>query len=372
MENIIYSSKRTKCDVCNSSDGKAQILKYFDFDLSGNDYFKCFACGELRTPKGETKRKIQAPAVQHRAAKAPALNQWQRTELLKNLYKESTENRTRNNFASHIIDLLSYEFDGIYSYELADRFLQYFGIGSDRNGNTIFWHRNYSGILTHSKAVSYSTNGKRLKKTDSKLVLVDKSGKRSYCDALNGYATNVSDLPKFEFTSKSKGYDTEHFFGEHFINPEYLHTDLINFKGIKRDITTPIICVESEKTMALCNLLCFDSGIFIATGGSENITPAKVSVLENRNVYICFDNDASGSKGAAKLQRLLPNAKIIEPQLLGIDFAKGDLYDVLQNSKQLYLAKKIFYHSGSFNYNINLDFDYCDCTAPANELKRFA
>jgi len=356
MEKLIYSSKRTTCPDCGSSRGFAPFIGY---ERSGY----CHSCTVTLYPNGKQKANT-GELKQHKAAqdKAPALNQYQRSLLLKRLFNESMANRLNNNFAKFMIEVLG--------EDLANRSLFYYGIGSDNDNNTVFWFRDYDGELTHCKIVSYGTDGKRLKGDKSNIRFIDYStGEIKHLDALNGYSLSSGEYPKYEFLSGSKGYDTTHFYGEWLLNPNFKHLNLIQGGSYYCDLTAPIIAVESEKTAFLCGLL-YPKLLFIATGGANGLTAPKVQHLLNRNnIFIAFDNDLSGIESMAKVQQLIPNAIALNPAILGITEQKGDLFDYLvQDKKRLNTALEIYNDATSFNFHIDLA---CDVTAPASvQLKK--
>lgn len=72
-------------------------------------------------------------------------------------------------------------------------------------------------------------------------------------------------------------------------------------------------------------------GIFAVstTGGSGTFDPSWAELLEDRSVYICYDNDAAGISGTIKLLKIFPHARVILiPQAPGMkdvtDFLKED------------------------------------------------
>ena len=363
MQDVIFSSKRIRCSHCGSKDGFAPLVKYYDVPITGYCSGKCFSCGTFTAPNGKSSIQTieHAPKVQ---ATAPALNQYERSQLLKRLFNESMANRLNNNFARFMISLLG--------ENLASRSLYYYGIGSDVNNNTVFWHRNCSGELTHAKIISYGTDCKRLKGDFSNITFIDYgTGEIKYLDALNGYAISSGEYLKYEFLSGSKGYDTAHFYGEHLLNPNYKHINFISGGGYELDATAPIVLVESEKTAYLCNLL-YPKMLFVACGGSNGITEQKASILQGCTVFIAFDNDASGIESMAKVQHLVPSAIALNPALLGITDAKADLFDYLiSDGKLLDISRQIYNHRESFNFNIHLQCDV-QATAPASVQKAVA
>lgn len=366
MENIIFSTRRTRCKLCDSSDGASELLKYYDYDLSGGDYFKCFSCGAFISPasKGEPKRTVQAPAKVQQI-KAPALNQYERLILLRRLFIESMANRLNNNFAKFMIELLG--------EDLANRSLYYYGIGSDNDNNTVFWFRNYDGEITHAKIISYDkASCKRLKGDKSNIRFINyQSGEIKHLDCFDGYCTRSGDVPKYENFKASNGYESKQMYNSHLLNPNFKHLNLIQGGSYNCDVTAPIILVESEKTAFLSGLL-YPKLLFIACGGANGLTAPKLRHLLNRTIFVAFDNDKSGIESMVKVQQLVPTAIQLNPAILGITEPKADLFDYLiTDRRRLDTALKIYNHRESFNYNINLQCDV-SVTAPASSKKAVA
>lgn len=364
MNNIIFSSKRIRCLHCGSSDGFAPIESINGIRITGIESGKCFSCGVFVKPNGEYSLNVikQAPKVQDNE---PKHNEFERKQLLKDLYSESMANRMNNPFAQFMANLLGENF--------ASRSLSYYNIGSDKNSNTVFWFRDYFGELTHAKIISYDANTcKRLKGEHSKIKWFNKyTGEIKHLDCLDGYAISSGEYPKFESFSKKNGYTSKKIYGEYLLNPNYKHLNLINGGAYRLDGTAPIILVESEKTAFLCGLL-YPKLIFIACGGANGVTPDKVVNLLNRTVFISFDNDKSGIESVAKVQQLIPNAIALNPAILGITEQKGDLFDFLiSDGKRLDISLQIYNHRESFNFNINLKCDV-QATAPASVQKAVA
>jgi hypothetical protein len=352
MNDYIFSSRRIRCLKCGSSDGFAPIESINGIRITGIESGKCFACGVFVKPNGEYTQNtiIQAPKVQ---ATAPALNQQQ----LKDLYSESMANTMNNPFAQFMENLLG--------ENLAYRSLSYSNIGTDKNGDVAFWCKDYNGEITHCKIISYDANTcKRLKGEHSKIKWCDKfTGKITYLDCLDGYATSSGEYPKYESFSKKNGYTSKKMYGEWLLNPNYKHLNLINCGcSFRLDATAPVVLVESEKTAFLCNLL-YPRKIFIATGGANGVTSDKVVNLLNRTVFVAFDNDSKGIESMAKVQQLIPNAIALNPAELGITEQKGDLFDYLVSDGNR-IKQAIHFYNSSMNFNYHIDLN-CDVTAPA-------
>jgi len=85
--------------------------------------------------------------------------------------------------------------------------------------------------------------------------------------------------------------------------------DLTNFPNAK------IILVESEKTAALLRYKFkkyLNEIIFIATSGSNGLTPDKSIPLKNRQVFICYDADEAGRECSIYTKSKLPMGTILD------------------------------------------------------------
>lgn len=105
------------------------------------------------------------------------------------------------------------------------------------------------------------------------------------------------------------------------------------------DWTKPIIICEGEM-----DCLALDSiGMFTlsSTGGSGTFKDEWINLLKKGEIFICYDNDDAGYKGAAKIISKLPNAHwVILPDSVGdhgdvTDFLKGggDFYDLMRDAE---------------------------------------
>ena len=107
---------------------------------------------------------------------------------------------------------------------------------------------------------------------------------------------------------------------------------------IKTEPITPrVVITEGE----LDTLVCWSLNIpaVSSTGGAMSFQEEWVELLKNYEVYICFDNDEAGYKGAIKVLEYLPEAKVvIVPHDLGTkdisDFVGkgGDFHALLNNA----------------------------------------
>ena len=78
-----------------------------------------------------------------------------------------------------------------------------------------------------------------------------------------------------------------------------------------------------------------------STGGAQSFQPDFVDLIENRKVYICYDNDDAGAVGVVKTLELIPDAYVVfVPEVIGVkdisDFCArgGDFHALMQTAKQ--------------------------------------
>ena len=73
--------------------------------------------------------------------------------------------------------------------------------------------------------------------------------------------------------------------------------------------TRVVVITEGE----LDTLVCWSLGIpaVSSTGGAQSFQEEWVDLLKGYAVYVCFDNDEAGYKGAVKVLSYLPDAKVI-------------------------------------------------------------
>ena len=71
----------------------------------------------------------------------------------------------------------------------------------------------------------------------------------------------------------------------------------------------PVVITEGE----LDTLVCWSLGIpaVSSTGGAQSFQEEWVTILSRYEVFVCFDNDEAGHKGAVKVLSYLPDAKVI-------------------------------------------------------------
>lgn len=104
---------------------------------------------------------------------------------------------------------------------------------------------------------------------------------------------------------------------------------------------TPVIITEGE----LDTLVCWSAGIpaVSSTAGASSFQEEWVELLSRYDVYVCFDNDEAGHKGAIKVLDYLPEAKVIfvPNNISGVkdisDYVShgGDLHGLMQTAVRL-------------------------------------
>lgn len=106
------------------------------------------------------------------------------------------------------------------------------------------------------------------------------------------------------------------------------------------EIKHNVIITEGE----LDTLVCWSKGIpaVSSTGGAQSFQEEWVQLLKGYEVYICFDNDEAGHKGAIKVLDYLPEAKVmfVPSNIPGVkdisDYCAhgGDLHKLMSTARQ--------------------------------------
>lgn len=110
----------------------------------------------------------------------------------------------------------------------------------------------------------------------------------------------------YEKGGKITLYGADKFVAHYTLLPQYTPNEVL-----------PVVLTEGE----LDTLVCWSQGIpaMSSTGGAMSFQDEWVETLKDREVFICFDNDEAGYKGAIKVLGYLPNAKVvIVPHQLGV------------------------------------------------------
>lgn len=199
--------------------------------------------------------------------------------------------------------------------------LQQLNIGSDYQNNTVYLFKDAKNQITHSKIIHYDKNtGKRLKGNESPIKPFGEPADCFYGFYENNY---------IHIFSKSNGFDTHTLFNEHLLSPKSSIFSIIENRKYDYSIDTSIILVESEKSAVIASFF-FPKYIWIGIGGANRISNEKIAQLENRNVFIFFDNDDGGRNGAENITNKLKHTKIFDPRLFYSNLQKSyDISDLL-------------------------------------------
>lgn len=160
--------------------------------------------------------------------------------------KGSLRGYQNNHFATYLISL--------FGEELTSQLISQYFIGSSKHwaGSTVFWQIDYQGKVRTGKIMLYSpATGKRTKEPYNHLTWAHK--------ALNLHEFNLKQC----------------FFGEHLL------------KGNSK----PVAIVESEKTAIIASIY-LPQFVWLATGGLQNLSPARCHVLAGRMVTLFPDLNA--------------------------------------------------------------------------------
>lgn len=101
-------------------------------------------------------------------------------------------------------------------------------------------------------------------------------------------------------------------------------TSLYNINNISKTAPTrPLIICEGELDALVLMAHGYDAVSSTSGAGSFKKEWVEPLLEYNRQIYICYDNDTAGRKGALKVQQLLPDAKTI-----WLPFSIGDHGDI--------------------------------------------
>lgn len=336
---IIWSNRRTRCPLCDSSDGFAALVKFNNEDVSNGNYGKCFACDTNIFPTNDARQRecrTEKPAIKRNEKRAAVVPDNEKERYLRSLFDYSIQKMQNTSFAKFLFSVFC---EPIYEHLLQCC------IGGDLQGNTVFWYRSLSGNLSHCKIIPYNNDGHRLKGSFSPIQFNTPDGV-NYCDSIYGLCNGKYDngFPKYTYTSKARGFDTGKLYNEHLLNLGFCSKSVISGDPITYTLDTKIILVESEKAAVLGSFVLPEC-IWIACGGATGLSEHKAEMLTNRKVLICFDNDKAGQERAAKsaavLNKLNAKTKIITPEMLSFPNTKGydiadAILDLLTNKDYLY------------------------------------
>lgn len=281
-----FSSKRTQCPECGSSDGRADIIHDARTDTSYNldsGYFKCHSCDTIKTPNIHEKdwRINDAPKISKVSNKPKnvelPLNE--RKRILSDNYDESIQS-TASGFHVYLQALKS---------QIRDiTVLETFEIGTDKANATNFWYRDINGDLSFAKTMAYSNECKRLKEDNNPLKNADGTSKT----ALNGYTKGKSSKGLiYEYHISDLGYNTNGIF---------------NYNRLQQGDYDKIIILESEKNCVFATIL-FPQYCFVTGGGSNAMSDGKFEIVSkfskiyNKTVSVLYDLDKAGYENSDKL-----------------------------------------------------------------------
>lgn len=254
MNKVIFSNKRTQCPNCGAKHSKAQILEYCGQDVSNDDYFKCFSCESIRTPKTE-KQYTKISISNYDIEKVESL-----PYDINGLFDYSISLKHTDNFSKYLMNIWGAENEFIESY------LDKWNIGSDSNSNTVFWYTNSSGEPFYCKSIQYSYNTCKRNK-----------------DAFIGGGLQFRN--KFIPINKAGGKN--------------------GLFGLNQIHSKEIVLVEAEKTAILSSFHYFDLS-FVATGGTQNFKIEYLNQIPKESeLFIMFDVDGPGQNSQSKLSNLL-------------------------------------------------------------------
>lgn len=299
-ETFEFLSKRVQCPKCGSSRGFAPFK-----DVDGG---YCHSCGVTIFPDDKTYERRKIPE------------------------KKKIETQQRFIDKSFVDGLPKFEnsifaeyFGGLFGDGFIWHCSNCFDVRSDEFGAMVYIYRDYNGNFVNMKSIPYQ-NGKR----DKQGFKVKINKETVNYPAVFGYRIGkVDGFDKFEFFSKSKGYN-QCLFNEYFLNPlniPYSSYDL----GIDYNENTPVILLESEKSVLIASYF-FPDYIFVATGGVSGLTPEKAEKLKGRKVFICYDSgtNENSQKTLQLLTRIGIKARVVN-LFDGFDVPSGyDLADAVE------------------------------------------
>ncbi len=197
-----------------------------------------------------------------------------------------------NNFGVYLLNITK-DFDILAKYSVGFSY-----------GYTVFWYRDKAGNYINAKKIKYCSDGHRDKNSNPFFLYKSKDG-FSHC-----------------------------LYNEHFLSS---------------DKSKPVILVESEKSAILANHF-YQNYLWLATGGSNNLTKNKAKALYGRKVFILYDNDDAGYNAADNavqtLSGIVSYANVLNPQQhFGSAIPNGyDIGDFIDDSNS----------NSQFNSNNNL------------------
>jgi hypothetical protein len=297
MENHKYAlqkyngtSSRYNCPSC----GKKSFTRYFDTitgEIIDTTVGRCDRedkCGYHFTPRDYFSQNGNFTGK-------PVLNLTDKKKIKKtSIYfltadylKESLSNYSGNNFIRYLTSR--------FGKEETEKVTAHYFIGTSDlwPGSTIFWQIDYQDRIRTGKIMLYNpASGRRVKEPVNCIGWVHKDLK----------------IPDYELS--------QCLFGEHLL----------------RNNSKPVAIVESEKTAVIASLY-LPQLIWLATGGKNNLTEKKCSVLKDRHVVLFPDLNGyeKWCKKAIELSKLFPTSCFKVSDLLETianEEARNNGYDI--------------------------------------------
>lgn len=232
MKTLKFAKKRnihliTPC--CNKSNKDGKFVSYKGYEDKAFGY--CHSCGNTTLPNKNAENITPFNAKKTDFIKKQPKEQFINEIEIWRAYKRKINNNLKNYLYQK------------YNYSDVSRALEYYVLGTDKNGGTIFWFINKILKVQKSKVCFYNTNGKR---TDKFYVPYKNQDGYQFC-----------------------------LFGEHLI---------IDEDRTKRKL----ILVESEK-MAIVGEILMPKYTWLAYSGINGLTNNKINVLKGHRVVIIPD-----------------------------------------------------------------------------------
>lgn len=171
----------------------------------------------------------------------------------------------------------------------AQYLLDYFSIGTTKNGGTLFWYQDVQGRYRKPKRVFYRPDGHRVKASE------------------NEYKSKPSPL----LFKNQEGF-------------EYCLFGEFQLTGYPEN--AKVVMVESEKS-AVIGHAHYPDFIWVATGGAMSLKKERAAVLQGRKVMIIPDMHRTGREGALRMQGILKDLGC-RTRILEIDKNREDGDDI--------------------------------------------
>ncbi|MBU3721130.1 MAG: toprim domain-containing protein [Burkholderiaceae bacterium] len=267
---VRFTTKRTQCPKCGSSDGFAGIVS-IDGAACGNpsQHGKCHACGEMIWPDDAPNvEPVPSPRAQRKPSNA-----------VRDGIIAETSAQTSN---LHRV-LIHIGGEGMAAH------LRQWNVGTDHDGRTLFHYVDARGRHVTTKGIAYDAAGKRMRDSGARF--------------------GVSLPSQYVPMTSGEGH-RPCLFGEQWMQDGQSmidYRDMLNPKRITFDDRTPVALVESEKSAIVASFI-MPSMVWIAAGGSNGITADKAEALRGRTVLILFDCDDAGRNSAAECAKRITAA----------------------------------------------------------------